>query len=43
MSRKTTDAWRSASASFRATVDFPEPEPPAIPITSGFTTDCSHG
>src|SRR5688572_2989272 len=35
MSRNATDDRESASATLRATVDFPDPEPPAMPITSG--------
>ncbi len=31
------DLPRRASATFRATVDFPDPVPPAIPMMSGFT------
>src|SRR5688500_6106567 len=36
MSRNATDDRESASPTLRATVDFPDPEPPAMPITSGF-------
>src|SRR5215204_2276606 len=36
MSRNATDDPEIASPTFRATVDLPEPDPPAIPITSGF-------
>jgi hypothetical protein len=36
MSMKATDAASSASATLRATVDFPEPVPPAMPMISGF-------
>lgn len=39
MSSNATDDRDSASPSLRATVDFPDPEPPAIPITNGFTSD----
>ena len=35
---KATDREVSASATFRATVDFPLPDPPAIPIMSGLDT-----
>ena len=41
MSRNATDDPDSASATLRATVLFPEPEPPAIPITSGLTNGWS--
>src|SRR3989304_879032 len=43
MSRKATDAGVSASAIRRATVDFPEPEPPAMPMMSGFTARLGGG
>src|SRR3954464_306402 len=36
MSMNTTDDVLSSSATFFATVDLPEPEPPAIPIINGF-------
>src|SRR5262245_55057932 len=36
MSMNATDSVRSACATFRATVDFPEPDPPAMPMISGF-------
>src|SRR5690242_5989503 len=36
MSMNATDSVRSACATFRATVDFPEPDPPAIPMMRGF-------
>ena len=36
MSRNATDDLESASATLRATVDFPDPVPPAMPMTSGF-------
>ena len=36
MSMNATDAGISASATFRATVDFPEPDPPAMPMIVGF-------
>jgi len=36
MSRNATDDPEIASPTFRATVDLPEPDPPAMPITSGF-------
>src|SRR5262249_4773200 len=35
MSMNATDAAASASATLRATVDLPEPEPPAMPMSSG--------
>lgn len=34
----TTDEVVNASATFLATVDFPEPDPPAIPIIKGLVT-----
>jgi hypothetical protein len=37
MSMNAIDALSSASAMRRATVVLPEPEPPAIPMMSGFT------
>jgi hypothetical protein len=37
MSRKATEASGSASAIRRATVVFPDPVPPAMPMMSGFT------
>ena len=36
MSMNATDAGTSASAILRATVDFPEPDPPAMPMIVGF-------
>jgi hypothetical protein len=36
MSMKTTDEVVKRSATFFATVDLPDPDPPAIPIISGF-------
>ena len=42
MSRNATDDREIASPTFRATVDFPDPDPPAIPITSGFPCDASN-
>src|SRR6478735_3339175 len=36
MSMNATDSVRSACATFRATVDFPEPDPPAMPMMRGF-------
>src|SRR4029079_18567423 len=36
MSMNPTDSVRSACATFRATVDFPEPDPPAMPMMRGF-------
>src|SRR6476619_8221713 len=36
MSMKATDDVVRRSATFRATVDLPDPEPPAIPIIRGF-------
>src|SRR6266550_2372923 len=38
MSMNATDDVVSSSATFLATVDFPEPLPPAIPIMSGLST-----
>src|SRR5215208_6438200 len=40
MSMKATEAEVMARATPRATVDFPEPDPPAMPMTSGFTGGC---
>ena len=37
MSMNATDDVESPSATLRATVDFPEPDPPAIPMMNGFT------
>src|SRR4029079_6094035 len=37
MSMNATDSVRSACATFRATVDFPEPDPPAMPMMRGFS------
>src|SRR5438128_11273323 len=37
MSMNATDSVLSACATFRATVDFPDPDPPAMPMMSGFT------
>src|SRR5687767_223831 len=37
MSRKATEASGRALAIFRATVVFPDPVPPAMPMISGFT------
>jgi hypothetical protein len=34
MSMNATDAVPSDPATFRATVDFPDPDPPAMPIVS---------
>ena len=42
MSMKATEVVVSSSATLRATVDFPEPEPPAIPMMSGFNIDVSY-
>src|SRR5436305_1205211 len=39
MSMNATDEVVSISATLRATVDFPDPEPPAIPIISGFSIE----
>ncbi len=36
MSMNATEASVNASATRRATVDFPDPLPPAIPMMSGF-------
>jgi hypothetical protein len=36
MSMNATDAGISASAILRAIVDFPEPDPPAMPMIVGF-------
>src|SRR6478752_313027 len=36
MSMNATDSARRACATCRATVDFPDPEPPAIPTMKGF-------
>ena len=41
MSMNATDVACSACATFRATVDFPEPDPPAMPMISGFASDVS--
>src|SRR5688500_14432310 len=41
MSMNATDAAGSDCATSRATVDFPEPEPPAIPTMNGLTGDLS--
>src|SRR3982750_2828557 len=37
MSMKATEDVVRSSATLRATVDFPEPEPPAIPMMSGLS------
>ena len=37
MSMNATDEVVRKSATFFATVDLPEPEPPAIPIINGFS------
>src|SRR5512145_1938983 len=37
MSMNATEAAWSDSATRRATVDFPDPDPPAMPMTKGFT------
>ena len=37
MSMKATDDVESAFATFLATVDLPDPVPPAMPMMSGFT------
>jgi len=37
MSMNAAEELRSDSATFRATVDFPDPEPPAMPMIKGFT------
>src|SRR5881397_2358877 len=39
MSMNATDDVESAFATFLATVDLPEPVPPAMPMMSGFTGD----
>ena len=36
MSMNATDSVCSACVTFRATVDFPDPDPPAIPMMKGF-------
>jgi hypothetical protein len=41
MSMKATDSARIACATLRATVDLPEPVPPAIPMISGFIVETS--
>src|SRR5438105_11721550 len=41
MLMNATDEFGRFSATFRATVDLPEPEPPAIPMMSGFTSGSS--
>ena len=38
MSMNATESELSASATFVATVDFPLPEPPAMPMMRGFDT-----
>ena len=38
MSMNATESAPRFSATFFATVDFPEPDPPAIPMMSGFDT-----
>ena len=38
MSMNATESSPKFSATFFATVDFPEPDPPAIPMMSGFDT-----
>jgi hypothetical protein len=38
MSMKATESDGSAPATFRATVDFPLPDPPAIPMIKGLDT-----
>jgi hypothetical protein len=40
MSMKATDDVDSAFATFLATVDLPDPVPPAMPMMSGFTGVC---
>src|SRR6185312_17494884 len=42
MSMKATDGVVSSSATLRATVDFPDPDPPAIPMMSGFSIFVSY-
>jgi hypothetical protein len=37
MSMNATEDVVSSSATFFATVDLPDPEPPAIPIIKGFS------
>jgi hypothetical protein len=37
MSMNATDVVVRSSATFLATVDLPDPEPPAIPIIKGFS------
>src|SRR6185437_12358861 len=39
MSMNATDSVCSAWATLRATVDLPEPEPPAIPMMNGFISE----
>src|SRR5436190_1038619 len=43
MSMKATDDTPSASATLRATVDLPEPLPPAMPTMKGFITAKADG
>ena len=38
MSMNATESWPRLSATFRATVDFPLPDPPAMPMMSGLDT-----
>src|ERR1039458_295324 len=40
MSMNATDAGISASAILRATVDFPDPDPPAMPMMAGVIAQC---
>jgi hypothetical protein len=40
MSMNATEAVPSELATLRATVDLPEPEPPAIPIISAYRGAC---
>lgn len=37
MSMNATELVESPSATFLATVDLPDPDPPAIPMMNGFT------
>ena len=43
MSMNATDSVRAACATLRATVDLPEPEPPAMPMMSGFIGSTATG
>src|SRR5436853_171284 len=43
MSMNATDSALSAFATFRATVDFPDPEPPAMPMINGFIDESRSG